>query len=118
MSEHLTRPKTIRLGTLEQRVILFLGDLLASVIALVVSLYIWREYSWKALLATGISLNKAERIFSVDIQGWVYFLPLFWILLLIELYEPQVAANRKKTQRGILTAGVIAFLGYALVFIR
>jgi exopolysaccharide biosynthesis polyprenyl glycosylphosphotransferase len=117
MSEHLTRPKTIRLGTLEQRVILFLGDLLASVIALVVSLYIWREYSWKALLATGISLNKAERIFSVDIQGWVYFLPLFWILLLIELYEPQVAANRKKTQRGILTAGVIAFLGYALVFI-
>jgi len=117
MSEHLSRPKTIRLGTLEQRVILFLGDLLASIIALFASLYIWREYSWNALLATGISLNKAERIFSVDIQNWVYFLPFFWILLLIELYEPQVAANRKKTQRGILVAGVIAMLGYALVFL-
>ena len=116
MSEHLSRPK-IRLGNLEQRVLLFLGDLLASVIALAASLYIWKEYSWQVLLATGITLKKAERIFSVDIQFWVYFLPFIWLLLLIELYEPQTAANRKKTQRGILAAGIIAFLGYALFFI-
>ena len=116
MAEHLSRPK-IRLGNLEQRVLLFFGDLLASVIALVASLYIWKEYSWQVLLATGITLKKAERIFSVDIQFWVYFLPFIWLLLLIELYEPQRAANRKKTQRGILAAGVIAFLGYALLFI-
>lgn len=112
-----SRSKTIRLGTLEQSIILFFGDLLASVLALVASLYIWKEYSWQALLSTGIPLKQAERIFSIDIQFWVYFLPLIWLLLLIELYEPRIAANRKKTQRGIIIAAVIGFLGYALFFI-
>ncbi|MBT3338178.1 MAG: sugar transferase [Anaerolineae bacterium] len=116
MTDHLSRPPSLRLGNLEQRVILFLGDLLASIIALVASLYIWIEYSWRALLATGIALKKAESIFSLDVQFWIYFLPFVWLLLLIELYEPQVAANRKKTQRGIMIAGIIAFVGYALIF--
>jgi len=97
-------------------VILFLGDLLASIIALGLSLFVWREYSWQALLATGITEQRAERIFSIDIQFWVYFLPLIWLLLLIEIYEPIIAANRKKTQRGILIAAVLGFIAYALLF--
>ncbi|MCP4139282.1 MAG: sugar transferase [Chloroflexi bacterium] len=116
MADFFSRSKKIHLGNVEQRVILFLGDLLASVIALALSLYIWREYSWRALLATGITEKRAERIFSIDIQVWVYLLPLIWLLLLIEIYEPIIAANRKKTQRGILIAAVIGFLGYALLF--
>ena len=117
MAEHLSRPKTIRLGALEQRVILIIGDLLASVIALAISLYIWREYSWRVLLSTGITEKQAGKIFSIDIQIWVYFLPLIWLLLLIELYEPQIAANRKKTQHGIIIAAFIGLLVYALFFI-
>ena len=117
MAEHSSRPKKIRLGSLEQRVILFFGDLLASIIALVTSLYIWREYSWRVLLATGITEKKAGQIFSIDIQVWVYFLPLMWLLLLIELYEPRNAANRKTTRRGIIVAAIIGLLGYALFFI-
>ena len=116
MAEHSSRPKTIRLGNLEQRVILFVGDFLASLIALWVSLYIWKEYSWRVLLATGITLKKAERIFDIDIQVWVYFLPLIWLLLLIEIYEPRIAANRKETRKGILIAAVIGSIGYALLF--
>ena len=116
MAENFSRSKTIHLGNLEQRVILFLGDLLASIIALGLSIYVWREYSWQALLATGITEKRAERIFSIEIQFWVYFLPLIWLLLLIEIYEPIIAANRKKTQRGILVAAVIGSLGYALLF--
>ncbi len=117
MTEKIPRSKTIHLGNVEQRVILFLGDFLASVLALAASIYIWTEYSWRSLLATGITEKRAERIFSVDIQFWVYFLPFIWLLLLIELYEPQVAANRRKTQRGIITAGIIGFVLYALIFI-
>jgi len=117
MVEHSSRPAPIRLGNLEQRVILFFGDFLASVIALGTSLYIWREYSWRVLLGTGITVKQAERIFSIDIQNWVYFLPLIWLLLLIELYEPRIAANRKRTQRGIIIAAIIGLLGYALFFI-
>ncbi|MBT3322680.1 MAG: sugar transferase [Anaerolineae bacterium] len=116
MSLHSSPPKTFRLGNLEQRVILFLGDLFASVVALSISLYIWREYSFRALLATGITLKKAENIFSIEIQTWVYFLPFIWLILLIEIYEPRIAANRKKTQRGIIIAAVIGMLGYALLF--
>ena len=116
MTDHNSRPSLIRLGQLEQRVILLLGDMLASVLALGASIYIWREYSWRALLATGITVKRAERIFSIDIQTWVYFLPLIWFVLLIELYDPLRAANRKKTQRGIAIAVVIGSIGYALIF--
>ena len=117
MSEHLSRPSSLRLGTVEQKSMLIFGDFLASVVALVAALAIWREYSWQALLATGISEKQAARIFNIDIQWWVYLLPIIWLLLLIELYEPQAAANRKKTQHGILVAGMIAFVGYAVIFI-
>ncbi len=117
MSEHLSRPPSLRLGTLEQRVILIIGDFLASLLSLVASLAIWHEYSWQALLDTGVTLKQAERIFSINIPSWVYLLPLIWLLLLIELYEPQTAANRKKTQHGILVAGAIAFVIYAVIFI-
>lgn len=116
MTDFNSRPSPMRLGQLEQRVILALGDALASLLALGASIYIWKEYSWRALLATGLTEKQAARIFSIDIQLWVYFLPLIWLVLLIELYEPQVAANRKKTRRGIAIAVVIASLGYALLF--
>ena len=116
MAENFSRSKTIHLGNVEQRVILLLGDLLASIIALGLSIYIWKEYSWRALLATGITEKRAGNIFSLEIQFWVYLLPLIWLLLLIEIYEPIIAANRKKTQRGILVAAVIGLLGYALLF--
>lgn len=117
MAEYLPRPASLRLGTVEQKSMLIFGDFLASVAALIVALAVWREYSWQALLATGISEKQAARIFSIDIQWWVYLLPIIWLLLLIELYEPQAAANRKKTQHGILVAGIIAFVGYAVIFI-
>ena len=117
MAENLSRPTTIRLGNAEQRALLVFGDLLASVIALASSLLIWREYSWRVLLATGITEGRAEKIFSINIQAWVYFLPLIWLLLLIELYEPLIAANRRKTERGIVIAAGIGLIGYALVFI-
>ena len=115
MSEHLSRP-SLRLGTVEQKSILFFGDFLASLIALVAALAIWREYSWRTLLSTGITVKLAERIFQINIQWWVYLLPIIWLLLLIEIYEPQIAANRRKTQRGILIAGIIASILYALIF--
>ncbi len=116
MTKNIPRSNTFHLGSVEQRVILFLGDFLASILALVASIYIWTEYSWRVLLATGISLKRAELIFEVNVQPWVYFMPFVWLLLLIELYEPQAAANRRKTQRGIITSGIIGSLAYALIF--
>ena len=117
MSENLSRPSSLRFGTVEQKSVLIFGDLIASVIALLASLGIWRVYFMRSLLASGYTERQIERFFSFNIQFWVYLLPLVWLLLLIELYEPQVAANRKKTQRGILVAVAIAFVIYAVIFI-
>jgi exopolysaccharide biosynthesis polyprenyl glycosylphosphotransferase len=117
MTENLSRHSSLRFGTVEQKSVLILGDMIASVIALLLSLAIWRSYFFRSLLVSGYTEKQIERFFSFTIQGWVYVLPVVWLLLLIELYEPQVAANRKKTQRGILVAGAIAFVVYAVIFI-
>lgn len=118
MTENLSpRHSSLRFGTVEQKFVLILGDMIASVIALLVSLMIWRGYFLRSLLTQGYTEKQIERFFSFNIQAWVYVLPVVWILLLIELYEPQVAANRKKTQHGILVAGAIAFVVYAVIFI-
>jgi exopolysaccharide biosynthesis polyprenyl glycosylphosphotransferase len=47
---------------------------------------------------------------------WFYLLPLVWILLMIELYEPHTAANWRRTLRGIALAGLVGLIGYSLVF--
>ena len=117
MADNFSRHSSLRFGTVEQKSVLIFGDLIASVLALVASLWIWRSYFLRSLLADGYTERQIERFFSFNIQYWVYLLPLIWLLLLIELYEPQVAANRKKTQRGILVAGAIAFVLYAVIFI-
>ncbi len=116
MTEQLPRSKTLRFGSVEQRFFLVFGDLLVSAISLVLSLAIWREYSWRTLLATGITLKRAERIFSIEIQTWVYFLPLIWLLLIIETYEPRVATSRRRTLRSIIVSVFIGLLGYAVLF--
>ena len=117
MTENFSRHSSLRFGTVEQKAVLVFGDLIASVIALLASLMIWRGYFLRSLLTQGYTEKQIERFFSFNIQVWVYVLPIIWLLLLIELYEPQVAANRKKTQRGILVAGAIAFVAYAVIFI-
>ena len=117
MTENFSRHSSLRFGTVEQKAVLVFGDLIASVIALLASLMIWRGYFLRSLLTQGYTEKQIERFFSFNIQVWVYVLPVIWLLLLIELYEPQVAANRKKTQRGILVAGAIAFVAYAVIFI-
>ena len=117
MTENFSRHSSLRFGTVEQKAVLVFGDLIASVIALLASLMIWRGYFLRSLLTQGYTEKQIERFFSFNIQAWVYVLPIIWLLLLIELYEPQVAANRKKTQRGILVAGAIAFVAYAVIFI-
>ncbi len=117
MAEDLSRHSSVRFGTVEQKAVLILGDVIASVLALVASIAIWQAYFLRSLSAQGYTERQIERFFDFNIQAWVYVLPLIWLLLLIELYEPQVAANRKKTQHGILVAVAIAFVVYAVIFI-
>ena len=111
----IVRP-SLRLRPSEQRVVLLLGDLLASVTAMFGALEFWRRYSLYQLVAAGMPPNRAERILDIPVPIWFYLLPLVWILLMIELYEPHSAANWGRTLRGIAGAAILGLLGYSVVF--
>jgi len=112
----ISRPSRFRLRPSEHRVIIFLGDLVAAVGALIGSLYTWRQYSLYVLISQGIPEARALRFLTIEPPFWFYFLPAIWLLLLIELYDSHAAANWKKTLRGIAIAALVGLIGYSVVF--
>jgi exopolysaccharide biosynthesis polyprenyl glycosylphosphotransferase len=121
------RTSPLRLRPSEHRAILFIGDLLTSVASIFAALYTWRQYSnytdtllW---LSEGISQNRIDKLlaakapFFQQAPFWFYLLPIIWILLLVELYEPHVAGSGRKTTRGIAIAAFVGLLAYSLAFI-
>jgi exopolysaccharide biosynthesis polyprenyl glycosylphosphotransferase len=97
-----------RLGVGERRVLLMIGDFAMAGIALAVALYFW---------ATGIeveNVRQAIQFLQLRPPTWFYFLPLFWIILLIETYNPHRASNWRQTFIGLVTA---ALIGMGIYFI-
>jgi len=79
-----------------------------SWIGLAVSLYFWSQRDqW---------LNFSVEFFKVRPASWFYFLPLLWILLIVELYDIRRASRRNETIRGVGIAAAISFAIYLLVF--
>ncbi len=119
----ISRP-SIRLRPSEQRAILLFGDLIASASAMALALYVWYEFSLsheiERLVERGFTQVRAERlaenIINFQIPFWFYLLPLVWLLLMVDSYEPHTAANWRKTLRGIAVAPIVGLLGYSLLF--
>ncbi|HSL46469.1 MAG TPA: sugar transferase [Anaerolineales bacterium] len=119
------RTTPLRLRPTEYRNILFAGDLFMAVVSVLAALYTWRQYNFyfrlQELLARGVARGRAEDqallFHDIEPQLWFYFLPLIWMLLLVELYEPHVASSGRKTTRGIALAAFIGLAAYSLVFI-
>jgi exopolysaccharide biosynthesis polyprenyl glycosylphosphotransferase len=124
MAENI-RTTPLRLRPNEHRALLFLGDLVMSVASIFTALYTWREYNvtvqYAALLADGIPPARAELIVQnqvrIEVPFWFYLLPILWLLLLVELYDPHVAGSGRRTTRGIAIAALVGLLAYSLVFI-
>ncbi|HEX2993260.1 MAG TPA: sugar transferase, partial [Anaerolineales bacterium] len=125
------RTAPLRLRPSEYRSILWMGDLIMAVISIFASLYAWQQYNFTVnfprLVAKLLEANeswtiaKAEREallqLDINVPFWFYLLPIIWMLLLVDLYEPHVAGSGRKTTRGIALAAFIGLLGYSLVFI-
>jgi FlaA1/EpsC-like NDP-sugar epimerase len=102
-----------------------MGDLLMAVISVFASLYVWRQYNFyvilQGLLADGVAPGRAEQrariLNNLEPQFWFYLLPIIWLLLLIELYDPHVAGSGRRTTRGIALAAFLGLVAYSLVFI-
>jgi exopolysaccharide biosynthesis polyprenyl glycosylphosphotransferase len=119
MAEKQTRSVSLRLRPSEHRTLLWIGDLIASALALGGAVLTWQSISLYKLMASGLSFVRAFKFLpnNVQVPFWFYLMPLIWVMLLVELYDSHSAASRGRTRRGI---GVAAFLGlvlYALVFI-
>jgi FlaA1/EpsC-like NDP-sugar epimerase len=97
-----------RLTARERRFIILIGDVLVSIIALFVALYFWAQkdqwlhFSWQFL---------QERP-----PVWYFFLPFFWIVLLVELYDIRRASRLRDVLQGLLFAFLISGGVYLLVF--
>ena len=111
-----TARPSIRLRPQEQRTILLFGDILASVGATFGAIYIWFLYSLNRLIQSGISEARAEKLIQIDVPYWFYLLPVVWLILMVELYDPHRSANWRKTWRGVTVAAFIGLLGYSLLF--
>jgi len=112
------QPTKLRLRPSEHRALLFTGDLLMAVAAVFTAIYTFREYRRYQLVVDGFKPKIIEQLLQTDLTPiWFYLLPLAWLLLMVELYEPHTAANWRKTLRGIAIAAFVGLVIYSLVFI-
>jgi len=119
------RTTPLRLRPSEHRAILFIGDLLMAILSVFAATETWRLYLISSkvseLIERGLSPERAEQLaprqITFNVQFWFYLLPIVWLILLVELYEPHVAGSGRRTTRGIAIAAFVGLLAYSLVFI-
>lgn len=97
-----------RITVKERQFLLFLGDLIATAISLFIALYFWAmgdqwlDFTWQFL---------KERP-----PDWFFFLPIIWLLLLLELYDNRRASRKIDVVRGILLAFALCTVLYLVIF--
>ncbi len=104
----IQRPVLWRLRPGERRIVLLLGDLTATLAAMLISLYFWSiqdDY-----------LDFSMRFLRERIPGWFYLLPFIWLILLVELYDLRRASRQRETIRGLIIAAATSLGLYLLVF--
>ena len=88
---------------------MILGDLIVGVIALALALVFWAAYAdW---------LGFSPEFFSERVSNWFYLLPLVWLLLMLDLYDVNKAANWRKTIRGVAISAFLGFAVYSLIYL-
>jgi len=107
----------LRLRPSEHRLLLLIGDLISSVGAGLLALYVWQQYSIFRLISLGVRPGRAESLVRIEVPLWFYLLPLGWVILMSEMYDPHTAVSVRRTLRGIVIAGSVGFLAYSLAFI-
>src|SRR6266536_5068020 len=127
MAENI-RTTPLRLRPEEHRIILLVGDLLMALGSMLLALYTWSQYNlyvfqvlYARYLADGFKASEARHLAEgqtiFEVPFWFYLLPIVWVLLLVELYEPHVAASGRRTTRGIAIAAFLGLIAYSLLFI-
>lgn len=105
------RNRRVQLQFSERKLILMIGDVFATVIAVAIGLYIWTI------------VDRSEQYqFTVDFLlsqiGWFVALPAVWVTLAsaYDLYNLRVAANRWRTFIRLIIVTAQMIIVYVLVF--
>jgi len=101
-----SNPWQLRIG--ERKGLLILGDFLMGVISVSIAILYWGSN------VRFIEFNFEFLVSRVPI--WFYFLPFFWIILLIELYDVHRAGDWRATIRGVAVAALLGVLLYAILY--
>lgn len=109
MAEQFFRsPFQSRLSSKERKIILFLGDLLVTILALVISLITWAKGDdW---------LGLSPEFFAERPENWFYLLPIFWLLLMAPIYDLRRASSVSTTLNFILIGSLLAGTLYLAIF--
>jgi len=103
-----SRPKRWHLRASERIAILLVGDILMAAAALLLALYFW---------AAGDAWLHFSLEFIIQRPPlWYFLLPVFWMILLVELYDVHRASNSRETLKGIGLAILIYALVYLLIY--
>ena len=98
----------LRLRPGERRTLLLAGDLLMALTSLMLALYFWASGDPYQHFSLGF-IQK-------NVPGWFILLPIFWVLLLVELYDDLRASNYQATLRGIANAAIVGLIVYMIVY--
>lgn len=97
----------VRLHHGERRVILFAGDAVMAILALLISIYFWGQTDW---------LDFSKALIIERIPPWFFLLPIFWIFLNVELYDIHRAGRRSDTFKGIAISAGVSLVLYMGIF--
>ncbi|HEX9018876.1 MAG TPA: exopolysaccharide biosynthesis polyprenyl glycosylphosphotransferase [Anaerolineaceae bacterium] len=96
----------IRLHSGERKLILLAGDALMAGLSLIVALYFWGQRDF---------LDFPQFV-TERIPPWFFLLPIFWLILNVEMYDVRRAGRRGETIKGIAIAAGVSLVLYLLLF--
>lgn len=94
------------MGTGERRIILIVGDFIGAASASFLALYLWAQIDWLGFSPVFVRFRA----------GWFFFLPLLWLLLMINNYDVIRASSWGETVRGVLFSGIGGVILYLIVY--
>lgn len=104
------KPIALKFSPRERLFLLLVGDIIAATFALMLALFLWskldfwlNQYSFQEFVVTRPKL-------------WFFFLPLIWLIFMVELYDNRRSVRKRDTFQGIAIAAIISFCLYLIVF--
>jgi exopolysaccharide biosynthesis polyprenyl glycosylphosphotransferase len=98
-----------KLKPTERSFLILIGDLFASGLALLIALYFWASSANEYFDLSLSFLRERPKL-------WFYLLPVLWLILLVELYDPKRAGSVQKTISGVLASFGIGVVFYAVFY--